>query len=424
MRCLYRIGRLGGSWSRDKNGGLGLETVEVPNRFSWFKHTSLEIDVKHHLRYSWIMKNSAPSIHAKNVTFSHAEPEEILVLTGGLTAHWHGDSSICLYPVRREGKLQLSLPIPQDDFRAYIKVRNIAQIGIKQITKVSGDTHWRWAPAVYCRNPPDNNPCYQWQLLLGSITRAASSGERYPAIVRGEARSLSQTEMEQLAKQARHIAICLHQMNFAMVSMAEHFQNELSLRLSSDGPCSMRYSHIRGFDLASYVHSFFQAYGAARDHYAHFLAVQALRHGGNKPIDDMSKLLRCIDPEDLKLLPMIAQLVRMNFLGLEHLSPENSTRDRLSFSPDTWLSYANKLRRRFTHHEPYGTVDEEEITEIYAAPNDPSVILAKGFLAKGTMGQSRDLLRTTNYLYQNICGLFLTAAKLTGYMSAPVLIKY
>ena len=366
------------------------------------------------------MNISKSSITAKKISIRSDETKERILLTGGLTAVMNDDNSVCFYPIWEAGQLAWGPLMTPNIFKQYIKKRKIEIVGVKQLTSGTEGTYWRWAPAVDCHDPPDNNPYYQWQFLSASIKRTIEAGENYPSLKTGAVQSISDAKMKQLAIQANHIAISLHQMNFAIVSMAEYFHHELVLKLSSQDAGCGRYAHIRSHDLVAYVHSFFQAYSAARDHYAQFLAVQT----SSKEIDSMAKLLKNTCPVELRVLPMIKALEIKKLLSIQKISVEKDQPkvDRLQFCDNTWLSYTNKLRNRFTHKKPYGAFPDEAMTEVYRAENDHSLLLVKAFLDKGREKAPSDLLRTTNHLYQSICGFFLNAADLIGYKTAPLTI--
>ncbi|MZQ89007.1 hypothetical protein GVY41_07980 [Frigidibacter albus] len=359
-------------------------------------------------------------VNAELISSGRLEVEEIILLTGGLCAFSCSDTTAFIYPILKDGQLTRSSPIPHKKFKQYIKSRMIDVIGVKQVTRGPASMHWRWAPAVECLNPPDNNPSYRWRMVSSSISRAIKRREVYSVIGRSASDPLSFNDMEKLAIQANHVSLSLHQLNFAIVNMAEYFQNELLAHLSTTDPAPARYSHIRGFDLSAFVHSFYQAFSAARDHYALFLAIQLLRQKvGGITIDSMPKLLNEVDPDDLRCLPIIRLLERNSLLRTGEGTGKSKGKDRLRFSSDTWLWYSNELRNRFTHRAPYGTAEGEGVTEAYQAEGDPELFLVKSFLERDGEKAQPNLLRTVNFGYQNICGLFLSAANLTGMMTAP-----
>jgi hypothetical protein len=360
------------------------------------------------------------SINAEFVSTGSLESEEIILLTGGMIAIYVSEDSLVFFPILSAGNVAHTSPVRQRDFLEWITSRKIDFVGIKQVTYEKNTSHWRWAPATNCVNPPSNNPFYKWQSLSSSIRLEIKNGKSYHVLGQEGASLLTEGEMIELATQARYVALALHQLNFAIINIAEYFHRELISHLSTDQPLPVVYSHIRGFDLSAFVHSFFQAYSSARDHYAIFLSIliglrKFKRKDRTVDIETMSLLLEGADPNILRNISLIAELERK---GLISVSKRNEV-ERFGFCPDTWLWYSNYLRNRFTHRYPYGAGKGEENTEIYFAESDSSIQLAKSFLESGGGDPSSNLLRTINHLYQSICGLFLLAAESTGYIIDP-----
>lgn len=359
------------------------------------------------------------SFEAEITSISFVDVDEIMILTGGLKARIHQSEYIQFYPIWKNGNAVWGNETRQEDVRRFIADRNIDLIGIKQETKSADGQHWRWAPANGCENPPHNNPSYRWGFIASSIKRAIKRGDSFNFIGEEHQKVMPNSDMTKLSNLAQHISIDLHQMNFSIVMMAEHLHREI---LQCKPECT-RYSHIRNLDLSAHVHSFFQAYSAARDHYAQFLAVQISKTSvcGEK-VDSMSGLLNSVDPDNLRELQIAKTLEAKKLLSIGNGRKKHDGKERFVYTPKTWLSYTNRLRNRFTHGSPYGTLPEEDIMEIYSPENDPSIYLAKSFLEKEDCQFHPNLLRTVNGLYQNICGLFLSASELSGYKDDPPLI--
>jgi hypothetical protein len=306
-------------------------------------------------------------IEASHFSLEFPEAHEIIYLTDGLVAILQDDEMVRLFPVWRKSGAGWSDAFPAQDFRKFLQNRNIEMIGIKEVTKMTGGNHWSWAPETGYGKAPDNNPSYRWTQLSSSILRALKNDETYPSLGHKAPQEFDSREMENLATSAKHIAISLHQMNLAIVLMAEYFQGELPPLLDKAPPTEgPRYKRLRHLDLTSHVHSFFQAYSAARDHYARFVAIQISRPKVNgHRIDSMASLLNSIDPDELRVLPVIRQLEKENFLHVGKGGKAFSGEDRLVFSKSTWLHNVNTLRNRFTHRAPYGTSDGEDVVEVW-----------------------------------------------------------
>ncbi|WP_298256088.1 hypothetical protein [uncultured Litoreibacter sp.] len=358
-------------------------------------------------------------IDAELVSIQGIDVDEIIILTDGLKARSRDDGCVQFYPIWRDGEPTWGGDILCETFRSFIEDRCIEVIGVKQITRTNDGTHWRWAPANACHNPPHNNPSYRWSFISSGIRQSIKSGTRLNFIGEKSSEPISDVDTRRLADLAKHIAIDLHQLNHAIAMMAEHLHTELV----SQGPRCSRYSHIRNLDLSAHVHGFFQAFSAARDHYAQFLTIQIGRKKvKGLPIDSMSKLLNAVEPSQLRQLNLIKLLEQRNLLEIGEGAHNHAGECRLVYKSDTWLKYTNKLRNRFTHGSPYGTSPDEDITEIYQPDCDSTIYLAKSFLEKGEEGFPLNILRTTNHSYQAICGLFLFAAEATGYESSPPLV--
>ena len=358
-------------------------------------------------------------LDADFVSISDIDVDEIIILTGGLKARSRDDQCVQFYPIWKDGEPTWGGNIPCETFQSFIKDRFIEVIGIKQITKTDDGTHWRWAPATACHNPPHNNPSYRWTSISGGIRQSMKSGTRLNFIGGRSSEPISEVDTRRLAELSTHIAIDLHQLNHAIVMMAEHLHTELV----SQGPRCSGYSHIRNLDLSAHVHGFFQAFSAARDHYAQFLAIQIDRKKiKGDQIDSMAKLLNAVEPTQLRQLKLIELLEQKNLLEIGEGDRKHAGKCRLVYKSDTWLKYTNKLRNRFTHGSPYGTEQDEDLTEIYQPDCDTTIYLAKSFLEKGEAGFPPNILRTINHSYQAICDLFLFAAEATGYESSPPLV--
>lgn len=360
------------------------------------------------------------SIKAEFVSTGYWESEEIILLTGGMIALAVPEDSVVFFPVLNVGNITHTPPVPQREFIEWITSRKIDFIGIKQVTYEKNTSHWRWAPATKCVNPPSNNPFYKWQSLSSSIHREIKNGKSYQVLGQDRVTLLTDEEMLELATQARYVALALHQLNFAIVNIAEYFHRELISHLSADKPLPLVYAHVRSFDLSAFVHSFFQAYSSARDHYATFLSILiGLRkfkiNKRTVEIETMSLLLEGVNPSTLRKVSLIAELERK---GLISVSQKGSV-EKFDICPDTWLWYSNYLRNRFTHRYPYGSGKGEENSEIYFSECDSSIQLAKSFLESDSGTTPPNLLRTMNHLYQSICGLFILAAESTGYITDP-----
>jgi len=358
-------------------------------------------------------------IDAELAFIESIDVNEIIILTGGLKARLRDDENVQIYPIWRDGEPTWGGNIPCNMFQSFLKYRSIDIIGIMQDTKTDDGAHWRWAPAKACHNPPHNNPSYRWKFVSSGILRSIKAGTSFNVISEETRGAISEHDTRILADLAEHIAIDLHQLNLAIVMMAEHFHIELVGRQ----PRCSRYSHIRNFDLSAYVHTFFQAFSAARDHYAQFLAIQIGQKTvqGSK-IDTMSNLLNGVEPSQLRQLKIIKLLEQKNYLEIGEGRAKHKGEYRLIYKSDTWLKYANGLRNRFTHGSPYGTMADEDITEIYQPDGDSTIFLAKAFLEKDKGELPPNLLRTINYSYQNICALFLLASEVTGYIIDPPLV--
>lgn len=374
--------------------------------------------------YSVVMTDFNSSIEAEFVSTGYWESEEIILLTGGMIALAVPEDSVVFFPVLNAGKITHTPPVPQREFIEWITSRRIDFVGIKQVTYEKNTSHWRWAPATKCVNPPSNNPFYKWQSLSSSIHREIKNGKSYQVLGQDGVTPLTDEEMIELATQARYVALALHQLNFAIVNIAEYFHRELISHLSTDQPLPVVYAHIRSFDLSAFVHSFFQAYSSARDHYATFLSISIrVRKFKRKKqaveIDTMPKLLEGVDASILRKVPLIEELEHK---GLISASQKGGV-EKFDICSDTWLWYSNYLRNRFTHRYPYGAGTGEENSEIYFSECDSSIQLAKSFLESDSGATPPNLLRTINHLYQSICGLFILAAESTGYITDPLKIS-
>jgi len=357
---------------------------------------------------------------AELVSLQGIDVDEIIILTGGLKARLHEDQYVQVYPVWREEEPTWGRNIPHDMFQSFLKERSIDIIGIMQVSRTDDGAHWRWAPAKACHNPPHNNPSYRWALISSGILRSLKSETSINVIGEKANVVISPDDTKRLGDLARHIAIDLHQLNHAIVMMAEH----LHIEIVSQGPRCSRYSHIRNLDLSAHVHGFFQAFSAARDHYAQFLAIQIDRKKvKGEEIDSMSKLLNAVEPSQLRHLEIIKLMEDRNLLEIGKGRRKHDGKCRLVYKSDTWLKHTNELRNRFTHGSPYGTMPEEDITEIYQPDCDSSIFLAKSFLEKGDGESPPNSLRTINHSYQNICALFLLASDATGYDNSPMLVS-
>lgn len=257
--------------------------------------------------------NSDERIDAELIAIQDLDVDEVIILTDGLKARSLNDEYVQFYPVWRDGEPTWGEGIPCATFRSFIKDRCIEAIGIKQITRTNDGTHWRWAPANACHNPPYNNPSYRWTSISSGINRSMKSGVRPNFIGEKSSKNISEVDTRKLADLAKHISIDLHQLNHAIAMMAEHLHTELI----SQGPICCRYSHMRNLDLSAHVHGFFQAFSAARDHYAQFLAIQIGRKNVKKcQIDSMSSLLNAVEPSQLRQLKLIKLLEQKNLLEI------------------------------------------------------------------------------------------------------------
>jgi hypothetical protein len=359
-------------------------------------------------------------IDAQLLSIQRIDVDEVIVLTGGLKARIRDDECVELYPIWRDGEPTWGKNVSSDTFQSFLKERSIDIIGIKQSSRTDDGAHWRWAPAKACHNPPHNNPSYRWTFISSGILESIKSGTCLNLISGKSGEAISKVNTRKLADLAKHIAIDLHQLNHAIVMMAEH----LHIELVSQGPHCSRYSHICNLDFSAYVHSFFQAFSAARDHYAQFLAIQiGQKKVEGDEIDSMSSLLNAVEPSQLRELRIIKLLEQKNLLEIGKGTRKHQGKCRLVYKSDTWLKYANDLRNRFTHRSPYGTVPDEDITEIYQPDVDSTMFLAKSFFEKGKGEFAPNSLRTINHSYQNICALFLLASDATGYDSNPPLVN-
>lgn len=360
--------------------------------------------------------NGHEQIDAELGAIQDIDVDETIILTDGLKARSCDDKCVQFFPIWKDGEPTWGGDILCETFRKFIKDRCIEVIGVKQITRTNDGTHWRWAPANACQNPPHNNPSYRWTFVSSGIRQSMKTGTRLNFIGEKSSELISDDDTRRLADLAKHIAIDLHQLNHAIAMMAEHLHTELV----SKGPRCCRYSHIRNLDLSAHVHGFFQAFSAARDHYAQFLAIQIDRKKvKGDQIDSMSNLLNAVEPFQLRQVKLIKAIEQRNLLETGVGTRKHAGECRLVYKSDTWLKYANKLRNRFTHNSPYGTAPDEDIIEIYQLDRDSTIYLAKTFLEKGEEGFPLNMLRTINHSYQAICGLFLFAAEATGYESSP-----
>lgn len=359
-------------------------------------------------------------VDAGLVSIHSIEVDEIIILTGGLKARLRDDGCVQFYPIWRDGEPTWGGNIPCDMFQTFLEDRSIDMIGIKEENRADDGDHWRWAPAKACHNAPHNNPSYQWTFISGGIHRSLKARTSLHAIGEKPSETISKFDTRRLADLAKHISIDLHQLNHAIVMIAEHLHKELI----SHGPQCNRYSHTRNLDLSAYVQGFFQAFSAARDHYAQFLAIQIGQKVVKKiKIDSMTKLLNSVEPSQLRQLEIIKLLEQKNLLEEGKGTRNHEGKIRLVYKPDTWLKYTNHLRNRFTHGSPYGTMPDEDIIEIYQPDGDSTIFLAKSFVEKGEGEFHPNSLRTINHSYQNICALFILAAEATGYDSNPPLVK-
>lgn len=356
-------------------------------------------------------------INARLISSQNISIDETIILTGGLKAKSYDDLSVTFYPIWKNGPPICGNEIACRDFQGFLKDRSIEVIGIKQDTKTENGNHWRWAPAKACHNPPHNNPSYRWTFISSGLRRSIKAGTSLNFIGDKSSQIIPDVDANKLSDLAQHIAIDLHQMNQAIVMMAEHLHNDLV----GNGPRCSRYEHIRHFDLSSHIHAFFQAFSAARDHYAQFVAIQ-IDHKTVKGehIDSMSKLLNSVDPVHLRELKTFNTLEKNNLVILgEGRGKKHGGKCRLCYKSGTWLKGANDYRNRFTHESPYGTLPEENVLEVYQPDCDDTLFMAKAFFAQEEGDFPPNVLRTTNHLYQNICGFFLLCSEFTGYSSDP-----
>lgn len=351
------------------------------------------------------------------LSHDNIDRSETMLLTGGLKARLTTRDSVHFYPIWNNGRPSWGQTISTQHFSSFVEAHRMELIGIKQETTSNIGQHWNWAPARECENPPSNNPSIRWNSLSSSILRMRNAGHPFQ-VVGDTSRTLTDQSVERLSALAKHISIDLHQMNFAIIRIAEHLHNELT----SSGPHSRRFTNVRHFDLSAHVHGFFQAYSAARDHFGEFLATQIARKGAKGAvIDDFAKLLRFVDIDSLRSLTIIAKMEERNLIRpVEKKEKNGATVVRFDYCKNTWLHYTNNLRRRFTHKSPYGTQPGEEMMEIYQAKNSPSIYQVKAFLEANDGSGNPDMLRTVNRLYQDLCGFFLASLIFTGYEANPV----
>lgn len=231
---------------------------------------------------------------------------------------------------------------------------------------------------------------------------------------------LGEKQVKRLSTLAKYISSYLHQMDSAIIKIAEFLHRELTF----SQPSCRQFAHIRHLDLASDIHSFFQAYSAARDHYGAFLATQiAKKNHKHEAIDDFNTLLNSVDIDTLRVLPIIKRMEERKAIAAVLKQTKRGNLVRFDYCQNTPLHFANSLRRRFTHKSPYGTSPDERLMEIYQPDNDPSIYLVKAFLEDGKNAPPLNMLRTVNGLYQNLCDFFLTCAIMTGYETDPVRIN-
>ena len=148
---------------------------------------------------------------------------------------------------------------------------------------------------------------------------------------------------------------------------------------------------------------------------------QAILTSEGRPLGECrSKLLNSVDPVHLRELKTFNTLEKNNLVILgEGRGKKHGGKCRLCYKSGTWLKGANDYRNRFTHESPYGTLPEENVLEVYQPDCDDTLFMAKAFFAQEEGDFPPNVLRTTNHLYQNICGFFLLCSEFTGYSSDP-----
>lgn len=373
-------------------------------------------------------------IKARFVSYPSGERRYKFYITGGLQALSIDGSDNFLYltPAECGSTTERGFKIEFSFLQEKLKSIKQEIIGLKEISIIDGESHWRWSPHVRRgRVAPENNPAYKWNELSASIERTRGtaysadigiSAPKEAAKLSDHLANPSDEVLGLLAQQSSCIAIAIHQMNWAIMTIAEHFYSELEASLSHGRAEGTKFSSLRDFDLYAYVHSFFQAYGTARDHYAHFLAIQLdVRFVEKKrrvvKVDSLSALLGEVDPTILRKARMIRLLEQSRLIEL-------SSGDKFRVNKRTWLGYLNFLRNRFVHNSPYGFYECESFSELMRSSDDSIVMTLKRYMS-GDEGDASenpkpcDLLRTMNGLYRESLHLFWDAAEFTGLAKPP-----
>lgn len=352
-------------------------------------------------------------------------PHYKFYLTGGLTAFSPEFDSdyVQLYPLNVDGKASFGPKIRIEQIAHYVADLGTEIIGLKEVTLQGRAANWRWSPQIRRGDaPPANNPRDKWQRITHSLQHLESD----EGTIQSAISSSNPVDIKALIRQSQNVSLSLHHLNWAIVTIAEHFQAELSSAIANGDELDTRYSTTRDHDLFAYVHAFFQAYGAARDHYAFFLAHQLgsperkTKRGVQKH-DSLSNLLSGISATDLRTLPMIANLEKR-----EILKPDPQT-SRFVITKETWLGFSNELRNRFTHRSPLGTLAGEDVNELIQLDGSSNLWTIKRYLQNPETSADAipvlDLLRTLNGNYRHMCYFFWDAAELTGLETPPPTIR-
>lgn len=364
--------------------------------------------------------------HATLVSLCSGEREEIIHLTGGLKAKLFPSEELKVFPYLSSNKLEWSEPIPARLFSEWISRHGIRIIGVKTESDVPTlGTIWDWHLVRSEHDLPGENPSHCWREVASGAERHSIGNENDHGVFPTKL-DKDVIPVKALSACARHIQISLHQLNMAIINLSEHLHGSLCSHLEQVGGEEARHWTTNELDVVSYVHSFFQAFSAARDHYARFLAISMSRPRVKEvgTIDTLFKLLNSTDPDELRKLPILREFEKAGLIRVGAGKHPFKGQDRFSVVEDCWLGFLNSMRNRFTHKEPYGSLGDENLREIYRSQTDDTVFMAKSFIRTSRTDTNLDLLKTLDYSYQKLCKTFQYASNVTELKKDPPVLNF
>jgi len=331
------------------------------------------------------------------------------------------EEQICIYPIYTDDALEWSEPFSFRDFQEFEKRYPVEIIGILQETALFSGKHWRWAPYLNGNSSPSLNPSNAWGNVASNISLFIDSQDIELLSERGFSHEQSKNYLSEVKMCAQHISISLHQLNLSILRIAKHLQKELEGKLTEGPSKLLRYKHLRGLDLTSDVHSFFQSFASARDYLALFLGFQlecqkTTKNGLN---DSLAKLFGSTSPETLRGSAFIRMLENEDTIRVIQGKVEN----RFSAVGGSYLGFSNSLRNRFAHRAPYGSLELEQWKKTLLVDEDKGLFLLKAYLLSNDNETKLDLLRTISGIYRKLCRMFLKGAAFSGFKADPKLIK-